>query len=168
VEIPADAKPLDGSIAPEVLEAFVAATTIAFQELTQTSVSAREPFVLCRPLTLDVTATVLLRHEPPGQLVLSFPLPVLSDLVERYVAGAAAITPELLDDAAGEFANVIAGQAKTMLKDTPAHYWLSTPVVARSASTNLPFSLGSSAVAWVFDCDSGTFTLQLYLSTVAH
>src|SRR5262245_20697228 len=115
-----------------MIEAFVAATTTAFQELTNTEIAAREPFALDRLLTQDVNATVVLRHEPPGRLILSFPLTVLEALVRRYLDGNVSLTSELLDDAAGEFANVIAGQAKTMLKGTPEHYWLSTPVVSRA------------------------------------
>jgi CheY-specific phosphatase CheX len=160
VDIPADAKPVPASIPSEMIEAFVAATTTAFQELTNTETVAREPFVVDRLLTRDVNATVVLRHDPPGRLILSFPLLVLEAFVSRYVAGAATLTPELLDDAAGEFANVIAGQAKTILKGTPEHYWLSTPVVSRAAAS-LAHPEGASIVTLFFDCDAGTFVLQV-------
>ena len=42
------------------------------------------------------------------------------------------------DDAAGEFANVIAGQAKTMLKGTVYHFNLSTPQPASAAPAASP------------------------------
>src|SRR5262245_56838928 len=137
VDIPADARLIPSSIPPEMIVAFVAATTTAFQELTNTEVTAKDPFTLDRLLTQDVSATIMLRHDPPGRLILSFPLPVLEALVGRYLDGAATLTPELLDDAAGEFANVISGQAKTILKGTPEHYWLSTPVVSRTLSSSV-------------------------------
>jgi CheY-specific phosphatase CheX len=160
VDIPADAKPVPTSIPREMIEAFVAATTTAFQELAQTEVAAREPFAVDRLLTQDVSATIMLRHDPPGRLVLSFPLPVLEALVSRYLDGAATLTPELLDDAAGEFANVVSGQAKTILKGTPEHYWLSTPVVSRAAPS-LADNEGANIVTLIFDCDCGTFVLQV-------
>jgi CheY-specific phosphatase CheX len=156
VDIPTDAKP----IPLEMVEAFVAATTTAFQELANTDVAVREPRAVDRNLTCDVRATVVLRHDPPGQLTLSFPLPVLEALVRRYLDGAESPTPELLDDAAGEFANVIAGQAKTALKGTPDHYWLSTPIVQRSTPP-APISETGNIMTLYFDCDAGTFTLQI-------
>ena len=52
----------------------------------------------------------------------------------RYLPEGTALTDEMIDDVAGEFANVIAGQAKTILKGTPYHFTLSTPVVTRAAS----------------------------------
>lgn len=160
MEIPADAKPIPSSIPPEMIDAFVAATATAFQELANTGTAAREPFAVDRLLTLDVNATVVLRHDPPGRLVLSFPLPVLEALVRRYLDGNVNLTPELLDDAAGEFANVIAGQAKTMLKGTPEHYWLSTPVVSRTSGSSADVK-GTSVLILYFDCDAGTFVLQV-------
>jgi chemotaxis protein CheX len=160
VEIPADAKPVPGSIPPAMIEAFVAATTTAFQELANTEIVAREPFAVDRLLPQDVNATVVLRHDPPGRLILSFPVPVLEALVRRYLNGDVSLTSELLDDAAGEFANVIAGQAKTILKGTPEHYWLSTPVVSRTLVSSVDVKDTNMAILY-FDCDAGTFVLQV-------
>jgi CheY-specific phosphatase CheX len=39
----------------------------------------------------------------------------------------------IVNDVAGELANVIAGQAKTMLKGTPYHFTMSIPAVSRRA-----------------------------------
>lgn len=159
MEIPEDARVLSASASPEILEAFVAAASTAFQELCGTYVTAREPFVLHRVMPLDVSATMQLRHDPPGQLILSFPLPTLESLTRRYAGDATERTPEFLDDAAGEFLNVIAGQAKTMLKETGAHYWLSMPSVSRSAST--PLMSDVESISLIFDCDCGSIVLQI-------
>jgi len=55
---------------------------------------------------------------------------------------------------------VIAGQAKTMLKGTPEHFLLSTPVVVRSGSSTLD-QRSENIVTLFFDCDAGTFGLQV-------
>lgn len=159
MEIPEDAKSLAASASPEILEAFVAAASTAFQELCGTYVTAREPFALQRVLALDVSATMCLRHDPPGQLILSFPLPTLDTLTRRYAGDAAECTPEFLNDAAGEFLNVIAGQAKTTLKETSAHYLLSMPSVNRSK--NIALEGESDVITFVFDCDYGSVVLQI-------
>jgi chemotaxis protein CheX len=143
-----------------VIEAFVAATATAFQELTNTEVAAREQFIVNRLLALDVTATIVLRREPPGLLSLSFPLPVLEKLAGCYLGGIESLTAELIDDAAGEFANVIAGQAKTMLKGTPEHFWLSTPIVQRTGTPGQRVA-GSAILTLYFDCNAGSFALQV-------
>jgi CheY-specific phosphatase CheX len=55
-------------------------------------------------------------------------------LAVRYLPEGTFLTEDLIDDVAGEFANVIAGQAKTILKGTPYHFSMSTPVVTRAAT----------------------------------
>lgn len=143
----------------EVIEAFVGATVAAFQELTDTVVE-RIPFAEARTPNTDVYATIVLRHEPPGRMILSFPVATLESLAGRYLAGAAALTPELVDDAAGEFANVIAGQAKTMLKGTPDHFLLSTPLVVRERDSRSGPERESTAILH-FECDAGNFRLEI-------
>jgi CheY-specific phosphatase CheX len=52
-------------------------------------------------------------------------------LAESYLPAGAELTDEIIDDVGAELVNVIAGQAKTILKETPYHYTLSIPVVSR-------------------------------------
>jgi CheY-specific phosphatase CheX len=54
-------------------------------------------------------------------------------LAETYLPAGCELTNEIIDDVTGELANVIAGQAKTILKGTPYHFALSIPVVSRRA-----------------------------------
>lgn len=156
MEIPADARPIDALVPEDLVEAFVVATTTTFEELAATIVVPRDPFMLDRALPLETVASLTLQHEPPGELLLGFPRTVLESLARRYIGDATTITDELIDDAAGEFANVIAGQAKTMLKGMASHYRLSTPVVTRTARESK-----SSFLTLVFDCEAGSFVLQV-------
>jgi CheY-specific phosphatase CheX len=141
---------------PEVVEAFTAATVTAFQELTATEVVAAEPGALAA----DVFAVIALRRPTAGRLVLAFPEAVLAALAGRYLPAGAALGPELLEDTAGEFANVIAGQAKTMLKGTPYHFTLSPPQVSR---TPPPGAEGTAPLILTFAADVGAFLLQVEL-----
>jgi CheY-specific phosphatase CheX len=60
--------------------------------------------------------------------------PVLARrLAEGYLPAGTELTEEIINDVAGELANVIAGQAKTILKGTRYHFTLSIPVVSRGA-----------------------------------
>ena len=157
---PADARPLGLETPAAVIEAFHAAVVTAFQELTDTAV---EPTDAYRSATAGppaaVRARIDLRGATPGRLTLVFPRPVLATLTRRYLPADIPVTPDLISDAAGEFANVVAGQAKTMLKGTPHHYTLSTPSVTVADDPD------GDAVTLAYDGGAGPFTLRLVLPT---
>lgn len=147
----------------EVVAAFLAATITTFEELAQTSPVPGEVSLTRTAPPVDwVTAAIGLRRAAEGRLVVAFPRPVLVALTERYLGDGTPLTPELVDDAAGEFANVIAGQAKTMLHGTPYHYALSTPKVGTQgdpAGSELEF------LALPFHTDAGGFTVLVALQS---
>jgi CheY-specific phosphatase CheX len=143
--------------APEVLAAFTEAAVTAFQELAGTAIEPLAP----RPAgpdapAGDVFASIVLRRPLPGQLLVAFPEAVLRALTERYLPAEALATPGILEDTAGEFANVIAGQAKTMLKGTLYHFLLSTPQPGRAAPAG-----GGTVLPFVMD--AGQFFLRVDL-----
>jgi CheY-specific phosphatase CheX len=145
---------------PEVVDAFTSATVTAFQELAGTEVALCEPAVASlSPPPADVNAVIELRRQTPGRLICAFPSAVLEALSRRYLPPGLALTPDILDDTAGEFANVIAGQAKTMLKGTPYHYALSTPIVTRNRCVPRPGS--ADGIELRFDCDAGPFLVWI-------
>lgn len=161
--IPPDARPAGADAPPEVVEAFTAATVTTFVELTSTDVSPRTPALVSATATDgDVNATIELRREPPGRLTCSFPQNVLELLAQRYLPPGASLTAEMLDDTAGEFANVIAGQAKTMLKGTGYHYMISPPIIQRGPAPT-PGSHEGDCVLLIFDTPSGPFGIQISL-----
>jgi CheY-specific phosphatase CheX len=119
-----------------VIDAFTAAAITALQELTSlaawpeaTGSANDDP-----PLEPIVAATIRLRRAVPGTMTWVSSATTARGLAVRYLPAAMELSDELIDDVAGEFANVIAGQAKTMLKGTPYHFTLSPPVVTRSRS----------------------------------
>ena len=133
-------------------EAASAAAQIAIEELCQTPVMPAEPNT-CAPL---VVATIALKRTSPGVLCLVFPPAVLEALARRYLPNEQP-SEELYRDAAGEFANVVAGQLKTSLKGTPFHFDLSTPQVTDCLP---PLE---DAISLGFECDAGSFTLCILL-----
>lgn len=138
---------------PDLAEAGVAAVQSAFEELCQTPVAPAGPLEFGPDA---VAATIALKRNPPGTLTLAFPAAVLEALAGRYLP-AEPLSAELLNDTAGEFANVVAGQIKTMLKGTPDHFELSTPQVRPSVKPH------PAATLLPFECDAGGFTLELFL-----
>lgn len=115
---------------PQVAAAFREAVAIALQELLQIEVIPAESGQESGPV---IIATIELMREPPGRFSLVVSASTAARLAARYLPAGNAISAEMVDDVVGEFANVIAGQAKTMLKGTPYHFKLSTPAVLRIA-----------------------------------
>jgi CheY-specific phosphatase CheX len=121
------------TLPPEVANAFRLAAITALQELVQVEVFSEDS-----PLEFEanasVIATIHLLHEPPGKLLLVLSESTAVALATRYLPAGTEVTTEIVDDVAGEFANVIAGQAKTMLKGTPYHFHQTTPAVTHATS----------------------------------
>jgi CheY-specific phosphatase CheX len=61
----------------------------------------------------------------------------------------------------GEVANVIAGQAKTLLAETPYQLLLATPRVLSGAGFEVGSLPGIEGLVVVFDSDAGVFALQV-------
>jgi chemotaxis protein CheX len=144
---------------PEVIEAFGLAATTTLRELTQLEAV---PVVGPRGFTKQSTetfvlATMRLIRTFPGTMTLVMSAQTAERLAERYLPAGTELTEDIVDDVAGEFANVIAGQAKTILKGTPYHFLLSHPVVSRSATG------AKLDVAATFTIDSGQVELHVNL-----
>jgi chemotaxis protein CheX len=117
---------------PKVVEAFASGAIVALQELTQFDAfveSTPAPEVFDSPDL--IVATIRLVRKLPGTMTLLLTAESASRLAYRYLPKGTPLTDEIIKDVAGEIANVIAGQAKTILKGTPYHFTLSTPTVAR-------------------------------------
>lgn len=149
---------------PLVVEAFSAAALTALEELVQVSAAlddAPQP-----PRTPDenwLLAVVELLRPRPGRLTLLVPAAAAADLARRYLPPGAPLSDALVDDVVGEFANVIAGQAKTALQGTPYHYALSLPRVQRVRAAELPPAAGSFALRF----ESGRLCAHLELPPCA-
>ena len=122
----------------EVVNAFTAAALTTLQELIQVEAAAdpdlQTPFA-ASPGPF-VSATLTLMRSVPGTMSLMLTEETASRLAARYLPEGTVLNQEMVDDVAGEFANVIAGQAKTVLKGSPYHYTISTPVVIRATNIN--------------------------------
>ncbi len=145
-----------------LIEAFVSAARSAFGEMAESELVVRlksEKAQSSPPA--DITVRLDLAFRAPGCLLLCFPASTAAALAARMLAGVEATMDEqLIRDCAGEIGNVIAGQAKTILADTPYHFTFSLPKVERGqvAIPQAPSCLG-------IDCgsDLGEFAMRLNL-----
>lgn len=146
----------------EVTAVFSAAATTALQEMTSLDsfVTSIQPATLPGPF---VTASLQLLRPIPGKLTLILRIESAKDLANRYLPPGTVITEELVDDVAGEFANVIAGQAKTILKGTPYHFSLSTPEVTHTDVSVTAADTAEGILAIELDSEIGLMILRIDL-----
>jgi chemotaxis protein CheX len=161
-----DAQPVSPAVREGLLEPFIAAAALTLTELAQVEPVVRSMYVTAIPRTLgDISALLPLSTDQGEVLVLSFPAATAAALAGRVLAE---VNPnpedELIGDCIGELANVIAGQAKTLLAETPYQLLLGTPSVLSGAGVDVgsPPDIGSLVV--VFGSDAGDFALQVCLN----
>lgn len=140
-------------VPPEVVEAFSAAAVTALEELVQIAAvlddAPRAPHASDETCVL---AAVRLARRLPGRLTLSLAVQTAEDLARRYLPPGAPLTEAIIDDVVGEFANVIAGQAKTALHGTPYHYTLTLPSVVRTRAADIPPAASAFALRFETGC----------------
>lgn len=144
----------------ELVEAVTEAVPLAFREMAGVEAVARDS----RPAGAadgfaDLSAGVGLTAAGGrgGQLILSFPERTAAELARRVLVGTTAeVAADLIGDCMGEVANVVAGQAKTLLAGTPSHFTLSTPTVGTQ-----PGEKGDGRWVIRFDSDAGEFAAHV-------
>jgi CheY-specific phosphatase CheX len=98
-----------------------------------------------------------------GFLILSFPQMTATALARRILTGVTAeVDQKLISDCMGEIANVVTGQAKAMLVETPYRFLFTLPPVVVDAKEFQP-SPCLDCLMVTFTCDEGEFALQLSL-----
>jgi chemotaxis protein CheX len=158
-----DAQPVSPEVREQLLEPFISAACMTLAELAQTELAVRSVYRTATPRTFgDISAVLGLTAEAGEVLVLSFPAPTATALAGRILAE---VTPapddDLVRDCMGEVANVIAGQAKTLLAETPYQLLLATPSILSGAGLEIGSRPGAEGLVVVFGSDAGEFALQV-------
>jgi CheY-specific phosphatase CheX len=148
--------------ADELVEAFAAAVPFALREMAGVEAVAGAPRHSPAADGLACVSAAIRLTTVAGEwlLVMAFPEATVAALAARVLAETGVgVTPDLVRDCAGEVANVVAGQAKSLLVGRPAHFTLSTPTVSTTCSAEAEAPTGR----WVipFESDVGAFEVRL-------
>jgi chemotaxis protein CheX len=109
----------------------------------------------------DFAAVIGLRLAAGGLLALRFPAATAAALAGRVLAELGGPPDaEMARDCLGEVANVVAGQAKALLADTPHRFTFSTPRVLTGPEADLRPEPGAVGLALAFSSDVGEFALE--------
>ena len=74
------------------------------------------------------------------------------------------ISPELLNDGVGEIINMIAGNVKRHLADTPYYFQLSLPTVILGWQHEIGHPDNSAVAVLLFDAEDKSFAVQVSLT----
>ena len=153
-----------GEIREQLVEPFITAARVALGEMAATELAVRAVYQAALPHTLgDIAAVLGLQSATEGFLVLGFPRRTAEALAGRILAGVKdEVDENLIRDCVGEMGNVVAGQAKAILADTPYRFSFSLPEVVVGPKELLPRP-GLDCLVVAFGSDPGEFTLQLFL-----
>jgi chemotaxis protein CheX len=157
-------QPVVEDIRDQLVEPFIESTRAALGEMAGTELVVRAVYQKAIQYTLGDLATVLrLQSATEEFLVLGFPEQTAAALARRILAGVTEeVDASLIRDCMGEIANVVAGQAKAKLADTPYHFTFSLPEVVVGAKDLRP-QQGLDCLVIAFNSDLGEFVLQLFL-----
>ncbi len=109
-----------------------------------------------------VSGTVFFKGPSPGQLTMVFPQNTARQIVSRMLGMDESETDdETLQDGVGEMANIVAGNVKAALSDSPYHLTLSLPSVRCGLE---PFPEGADLQDCRLTTPLGDFHLMFYLS----
>ena len=161
-----------------LLEPFISAVRAALSEMAATDVSVRAMVRSARPIIFgDIASVVPFPSMNEGALVLGFPHQTASALTGRILASASRedesptgrdssvgveLDEGLIRDCMGEIANVVTGQAKAVLAETPYRFTFSRPPSVLAAEE---FQVRSDldCLLLAFACDQGQFAMHLML-----
>jgi chemotaxis protein CheX len=136
-----------------LLGPFTSATTITMREMVGIDVRVRAVYQKSRyKMFGDISAVIGLMARTEGAMVVSFPDRSALAFTTRILAGVTDdMSNDVVRDCIGEIANVIAGQARGILANTPYHEIRHKP--------------GMPCLVTAFTTELGDFALQLCLGT---
>jgi CheY-specific phosphatase CheX len=161
-------EPVPGDLRQSLLEPFIAATCAALGEMANTEVAVaavyRQASTDMDRLGSDISVVLGLPSPREGSLILSFPKTTASALGAKILAGVTDAPDEaLVRDCVREIANVVAGQAKALLAESPYRFTFSLPAVLPDGKVFEP-QRGHDCLSIDFRCDAGQFAMRLFIA----
>lgn len=158
-----DVQPVLSDLRDHLLAPFITATEQAFAEMAATEVKVRTVYRKSGYRMFgDISSVIGLLGDSEGSMVISFPNKValgVARLLLQSVPGEP--TEELMRDCIGELANVIAGQARSMVEKSRFPFSISTPTVIAGAGHEIRHKPGSPCLVVAFESGLGEFALQI-------
>lgn len=154
---------MDNEIRRQLLEPIIAATRATLAEMAGIDATVRD--ILRTPSNETsaghISVVLGLNTNTDVLLVLSFPEPTASALARRVLKDIVDKPDDgMVRDCLAEIANVIGGQAKTLLAETPYRFAFTLPQIVTADSPTLQPSPAGDRFVIVFASDVGEFAVE--------
>lgn len=158
-------EPVIQEISGKLLGPFTTATAMTLREMAQLDATVRGIYRKTNyKMFGDISAVIGLIAATEGAMVLSFPDATAVSIVKRVLGGIEdQPDTDIIRDCIGELANVIAGQAKGILSNTPYEFAMSTPTVVAGTGHEIRHKPGMPCLVIAFGSELGDFALQICL-----
>lgn len=160
-----NSEPVIAEIRTGLLGPFTSATTMTIREMAGVEATVRSVYQKKKHKMFgDISAVIGLLARTEGAMVISFPDNSALSITRRILTGLND-NPAADDvrDCIGEVANVIAGQARGILANTPYSFGMSTPTIVSGAGHEIRHKPGMPCLVTAFSSELGDFALQLCL-----
>jgi chemotaxis protein CheX len=160
---PGEANMVDSDIPMQPAESYIAAVTVALGEMAGTLLSVRRILQGTLDLTPDqILIAVQLESATETMFFLLFPRATAWTLAQRVLGDSGIdLHDNLILDCLREIANVVAGQAKTLLAGTSHQMTFCLPTVVAGALPQAKLDVAREYLVIGFDRDAGEFLLGL-------
>jgi len=158
-------EPVIAEVHNGLLGPFTSATTMTIREMAGIEVSVRCVYQKNKHKIFgDISAVIGLIARTEGAMVISFPDASALAFTRRILTGVNDDpTDDIVRDCVGEVANVIAGQARGILANSPYAFAMSTPTVVSGAGHEIRHKPDMPCLVTAFRSELGDFALQLCL-----
>jgi chemotaxis protein CheX len=158
-------EPVIEEIRKTLMRPFIEAAQITLRDMAGLEIIIRSTYQKTNyKMFGDISAVVGLTSKTEGAMVISFPEKT-AVAVSRRILNGVVDDPlgDMMRDCIGEVANVIVGQARGMLADTPYQFAMSTPTVVSGIGHEIRHKPGMPCLVIAFGSEEGEFALQICL-----
>jgi len=161
-ERPTDSQPVNAETRSQLLDPILAAVCTTLGEMAGVTPIVRNLYRQPDPQPWgDWVARLPIQSGPPGALHVCFPYRTAKTLAERIMTNVAQqIDDSLVRDCMGEIANVVGGQAKALLAESPYPWQFVMPPTVIEAE-RVCHQAGASAWVILLACEAGDLAIQL-------
>jgi len=162
--LPGAGQSISSEIRANLLEPLIAAARAALGEMTGAQADVQAIYCQATPHVLgDIAAVFTIASETSDFLVFGFPKQTAAALTSRIMSAVNTDVDEnLIRDCVGEIANVVTGQTKALLAESPYQLGFVMPQTVVNSADFRP-QTGQDGLVVVFGSEYGEFAVQLFV-----
>jgi len=152
----------------KLINPFISATNTALEMMAMVKPERKKVYLKTNNVLIgDISGVMGLSGEVSGSIIVSFTAASACLIVGNMLGQTYTEINDDVKDGIQEIVNLIAGQAKTMLKDTEYHFQVSIPTCISGKGHQVNHQKGVPCVVAEFEVGGHPFTVEVSLSPKA-